>query len=136
MKFAVKGIKPAPQGSKKLTRYGAMIEACPRHKIWRKAVAKAAEATGFPMTDRPVFVQITFLFERRKSDLDSNGRPKANAPLYKSTAPDLDKLVRSTLDAITGILIKNDSQVVNLICCKQYANEGELPGALINVNPL
>ncbi len=81
-------------------------------------------------------VQITFMFSRPKSHYNSKGQLKQTAPLYKQTKPDLDKLCRSTLDGLTNVLLKDDSQVVNLICTKIYANEGELPGALITINPL
>lgn len=136
MKFNVLGIEPAPQGSKRHVGNGRMVEASVKVKPWRYAVSQAALELKEAMTDRPVFIQITFLFNRPKSHYNSKGQLKPVAPLYKSTKPDLDKLVRSTLDALTNVLIKDDSQVVNLICCKQYANEGELPGALININPL
>ena len=136
MKFNVLGIEPAPQGSKRHVGNGRMVEASAKVKPWRYAVSQAALELKEPMTDRPVFIQITFLFNRPKSHYNSKGQLKPVAPLYKSTKPDLDKLVRSTLDALTNVLIKDDSQVVNLICCKQYANEGELPGALINISPL
>ena len=79
---------------------------------------------------------ITFMFNRPKAHYNTKGELKPKAPFYKSTKPDLDKLCRSTLDGITGVLIKDDSQVVNLICNKVYANKGELPGALITINPL
>ena len=136
MIFNICGVTPAPQGSKRHVGNGRMVEASAKVKPWRYAVSQAALELKEAMTDRPVFIQITFLFTRPKAHFNSKGQLKPIAPLYKSTKPDLDKLVRSTLDALTNVLIKDDSQVVNLICCKQYANEGELPGALITVNPL
>jgi Holliday junction resolvase RusA-like endonuclease len=113
-----------------------MIEASKKVKPWRFAVSQAALETGWQLVDRPVMVQITFMFSRPKSHYNSKGQLKPAAPLYKQTKPDLDKLCRSTLDGLTNVLLKDDSQVVNLICCKIYANEGELPGALITINPL
>jgi len=136
MKFAVQGIEPAPQGSKRHVGNGRMVEASAKVKPWRFAVSQAALATGEAMTDGQVSVMITFMFNRPKAHYNSKGELKPKAPFYKSTKPDLDKLCRSTLDGITGVLIKDDSQVVNLICNKVYANEGELPGALITINPL
>jgi crossover junction endodeoxyribonuclease RusA len=136
MKFAVQGIEPAPQGSKRHVGNGRMIEASSKVKPWRFAVSQAALETGWQLVDRPVMVQITFMFSRPKSHYNSKGQLKPAAPIYKQTKPDLDKLCRSTLDGITNVLIKDDSQVVNLICTKIYANEGELPGALITINPL
>jgi crossover junction endodeoxyribonuclease RusA len=136
MKFAVQGIEPAPQGSKRHVGNGRMIEASKKVKPWRFAVSQAALETNEPITDRPVMVQITFMFNRPKSHYNSKGQLKPTAPLYKQTKPDLDKLCRSTLDGLTNVLLKDDSQVVNLICCKIYAEEGELPGALITINAL
>ena len=136
MKFAVQGIEPAPQGSKRHVGNGRMVEASAKVKPWRFAVSQAALNTNEPITDRPVMVQITFMFNRPKSHYNSKGQLKPTAPLYKQTKPDLDKLCRSTLDGLTNVLLKDDSQVVNLICCKIYAEEGELPGALITINAL
>ena len=134
--FEIKGIEPAPQGSKRHVGNGRMIEASTKVKPWRFAVSQAALESDYELTDRPVMVQITFMFSRPKSHYNSKGELKKTAPFYKSTKPDLDKLCRSTLDGITNVLIKDDSQVVNLMCCKVYANEGELPGALITINAL
>lgn len=134
--FEIKGIEPAPQGSKRHVGNGRMIEASAKVKPWRFAVSQAALESDYELTDRPVMVQITFMFSRPKSHYNSKGELKKTAPFYKSTKPDLDKLCRSTLDGITNVLIKDDSQVVNLMCCKVYANEGELPGALITINAL
>ncbi len=136
MKFAVQGIEPAPQGSKTYKGKGVFVESSPKLKPWRFAVSQAALATGEPMLATPVSVQITFIFNRLASHYNAKGELKKNAPFYKPTRPDLDKLCRSTLDGITGVLIKDDSQVVNLICNKVYANKCELPGALITINPL
>ena len=134
--FEIKGIEPAPQGSKRHVGNGRMIEASTKVKPWRFAVSQAALESDYELTDRPVMAQITFMFSRPKSHYNSKGELKKTAPFYKSTKPDLDKLCRSTLDGITNVLIKDDSQVVNLMCCKVYANEGELPGALITINAL
>lgn len=136
MKFAVQGIEPAPQGSKRHVGNGRMVEASAKVKPWRFAVSQAALQTAQPLIDGPVSVLITFLFSRPKAHYNSKGQLKDAAPFYKSNKPDLDKLCRSTLDGITNVLIKDDSQVVTLIAAKQYANEGELPGALITISKL
>jgi Holliday junction resolvase RusA-like endonuclease len=49
------------------------------------------------------------------------------------TTPDLDKLQRSTLDALTGVLFKDDSQVCRILAMKCYCLEGELEGCEIVV---
>ena len=136
MIFQVQGIEPAPQGSKTHVGNGIMRESCARVKPWRFAVSQAALETGNEMFTGPVYVGITFLFPRLKSHCNSKGVIKPNAPFYKISKPDIDKLCRSTLDGITGVLLKDDSQVASLMATKQYANEGELTGAIITINAL
>ena len=136
MKFEVQGIEPAPQGSKTHVGNGIMRESCARVKPWRFAVSQAALETGHEMLMGPVCVEITFLFPRLKSHYNTKGVIKPNAPFHKISKPDIDKLCRSTLDGITGILIKDDSQVASLLATKQYANEGEYIGAIITINAL
>jgi crossover junction endodeoxyribonuclease RusA len=136
MIFQVQGVEPAPQGSKTHVGNGIMRESCARVKPWRFAVSQAALETGHEMFTGPVYVGITFLFPRLKSHLNTKGIIKPNAPFHKISKPDIDKLCRSTLDGITGVLLKDDSQVASLMATKQYANEGELTGAIITINAL
>jgi crossover junction endodeoxyribonuclease RusA len=136
MKFAVQGVEPAPQGSKRHVGNGRMVESSKKVKPWRFAVGQAALETGHEMFDGPVYVGITFLFARPKAHYNTKGLIKPNAPFHKVSKPDIDKLCRSTLDGITGVLLKDDSQVACLMATKQYANEGEYIGAIITINPL
>jgi len=136
MKFAVQGVEPAPQGSKRHVGNGRMVESSKKVKPWRFAVSQAALETSHEMFDGPVYVGITFLFARPKAHYNTKGILKPNAPFHKVSKPDIDKLCRSTLDGITGILLKDDSQVACLMATKQYANEGEYIGAIITINPL
>ena len=50
-------------------------------------------------------------------------------------APDLDKLVRATADALSRIVFEDDAQIVDLIAMKRYAMPGEAPHAVIRVEP-
>ena len=113
-----------------------MVESSKKVKPWRFAVGQAALGTGHEMFDGPVYVGITFLFARPKAHYNTKGLIKPNAPFHKVSKPDIDKLCRSTLDGITGVLLKDDSQVACLMATKQYANEGEYIGAMITINTL
>jgi Holliday junction resolvase RusA-like endonuclease len=82
------------------------------------------------MYDAPVLVSLVFTFTRPKYHFNKHGiRP--GAPLFKQTKPDLDKLCRAVLDALTesGVL-RDDCLVVSLIASKLY---GENPGVLVRV---
>ena len=118
---------PAPQGSKRHVGNGRMVESSKYVKPWREAVKWAviqANPTkrGFRA---PVRVEIVFYFARPKS---------RKSDVHHCTAPDLDKLCRSTLDALTdsGIIV-DDSLVADLRASKFYVVGDKLPGAHISV---
>lgn len=126
---------PAPQGSKSafvrggraVVTEGGSKTGRQSHAAWRQAVATAArdwqEAHDAPLLDEPVDVGISFIIPKPKSV------PKKR--YYPTTKPDLDKLVRSVLDAISGVLIRDDAQVVSLKAVKRYNDVDEAPGCHI-----
>ena len=60
----------------------------------------------------PISISLTFVFEKPRSE-------RKNA-LHKTTKPDLDKLLRATLDALTGIAYVDDSQVTECRVAKMF----------------
>lgn len=117
--FFVPGV-PVPQGSKRAFARGGkawLVEANPRHKDWRSTVsAHALEArpAGSPILDGPISITLHFQFIRPKSCPKKRTRPEVK--------PDIDKLVRAVADSITGILIRDDAQIVDLVARKVYAD--------------
>lgn len=115
--------RPAPQGSKKLGAHGQMLEQSPYLRAWRAAVKRAAYRAylqvGIEPGDLPLFrgpVEVTVLFR-----LDPDRRVDA--------APDLDKLLRSTWDALTEARVwEDDGRVVRVHADKRHAPEGESTG--------
>ena len=114
--FTVSG-QPRPQGSKNIYR-GRLVESAKGLKEWREAVAKEAAKQNF-YTDQAVEVLVHFYLERPKT-------VKRERPSVK---PDIDKLLRAIGDALTGTVVKDDSQIVSVSAKKEY---GE-PGARIQV---
>jgi crossover junction endodeoxyribonuclease RusA len=133
--FAVQGMAPAAQGSKRHVGKGVMVESCKNVKPWRMLVAEAALATKSPLIKTPVRLSIVFLFLRPKGHYGSKGL-KPSAPAYHYTRPDVDKLQRSTFDALTGTLIHDDSLIVGCAAEKRYCVGEERPGAIITLIPL
>lgn len=120
-----------PQGSMKAfnvpgKRYPVVTSDNPSLKDWRQLVAFAAQrhAAGGPLRGG-VVVLLTFSLQRPKS------LPKRVRQHLKK--PDIDKLARAVLDALTGILFVDDSEVVRLMVTKQYAAPQQAPGVLISI---
>ena len=132
---------PAPQGSKRHVGNGVMVESSKRVKPWRQDVKYAAltalDGTA-PMFDRgtPVHVVITFFLPRPAGHYRTGANAhllRDAAPAYPATKPDLDKLLRSTLDALGEAgCWHDDSQVVDVGMGKRYA-DGRPAGARITI---
>ena len=123
--ITVEGIEAAPQGSKRHVGRGIMVEMCKRVVPWKKAVGVEAKKVVKEIIIEPVHIDLVFWFNRPISHLYANGEIKPSAPKYPNRRQgDIDKLCRSTLDALTLSAIADDSQVVSLQARKYYCPKG------------
>lgn len=141
--FFVAGI-PAPGGSKRFVGFGKrtgraiLIDAAgAKNKNWRTSVAQvAAEHCKAPMTGA-LECGFDFVMPRPKAHYRTGkhaGEMRPDAPRWHTTKPDLTKLIRSTEDALTGILWIDDSQLArHTNPTKTY---GDTPGCFITVRRL
>jgi Holliday junction resolvase RusA-like endonuclease len=138
LEFTVSGV-PEPQGSSKSFGfhlkdqggrpiYGRNNEPMirtittsdnPNLKAWRQLVADAAQRAiaatpGFVLFQGAVALDLTFELPRPKS------LPKRVEAHTKK--PDASKLLRSTEDALTGVLWRDDAQLVEIRIRKRYAD--------------
>ena len=146
MTFTVYG-NPAPQGSKRafvVNGRAVMTENSKAVKPWRTAVEQAVMLASPPGSRKdailfrgPVALDVTFTMPRPKS-AKAGARPCGSRN-------DLDKLLRSTLDALTTAgVYEDDGRVVSMIAEKVYP-QGQMiddgtesraltmPGAVITV---
>jgi Holliday junction resolvase RusA-like endonuclease len=126
VEFVVQGT-PVPQGStksfylKKLERVVTTHVNASELRDWRFAIKlqaeKAMQANHYIMSDEKdsaYAVTMSFFFLKPKSI-------KHNS---KNTKPDLDKLIRSVLDALTGTCFINDSRVIMTHASKEFSHNG------------
>jgi Holliday junction resolvase RusA-like endonuclease len=106
-----------------------------RLRPWRDAVswhARQALLGGGPLTG-PAKVRVEFRFSRPGGHFGKRGLRPA-APREHVVRPDLDKLVRAILDALSEAGIwRDDAQVVETRARKLYHAR---PGALIEITPV
>lgn len=128
----ISNCRPEPQGSGRAMLIGGKARYIAtssnkqgkRMRSYRQQVHSAAltrleamnRATPAFEKHVPVHLEIAFFFERPKSA----PRMRQN-PVVK---PDIDKLLRATLDALTGVLFHDDAQVVEVVTRKLYGSEG------------
>jgi Holliday junction resolvase RusA-like endonuclease len=102
---------------------------------WRLRVLMAAkQAWGGEVLDEPLEVDLLFWFARPKGHHTPRGALRVSAPRHHTTKPDRDNLEKSTLDALNGVLWRDDSLVVGGYTSKRYVDELQTePGALVTV---
>lgn len=141
--------RPAPQGSKmarpiykgrgkakEFTGKVAQVESSkPGLEAWRADI-RAAFLTDDNQPrirfakDVPVSVRLTFVMPRPVA----MSKRKPTPPHTKR--PDVDKLLRAVLDALTSAgVLTDDCQVVEQYAAKRTADVDETPGCLIHLQP-
>ncbi len=141
VEFRVYG-RPVSKGSWKNVGQGRAIASNrDRMKVWEYEVAQAARAAfaEIPMwaTDSPMVVEMMFFLARPKGHFGRNGDIKPSSPRFYTKIPDLDKIVRSTLDALTNAGVwEDDAQVMSLNATKAYTSNMRNQGVLISVTRL
>ena len=128
--FDVVGIAQ-PKGSTRAfmpkgARFPVVTSDNPRAKGWQQLVAEQARtvAAGGVFLG-PVVLRVAFALPRPVS--------LPRRVLFHVKKPDLDKLLRATNDALTGILYRDDSQIVEIHATKHYAHEITAPHAMITI---
>ncbi len=122
--FDVMGL-PEPQGSARAFVRGKRAIITSDNKglaAWRQAVRYEAqryvECTDLLLYDRDHFavsLALEFRFPRPKS--------RSKRLIRHSRQPDLDKLIRSVGDALTGVIMEDDSMIDELVVRKGYCDQ-------------
>lgn len=118
---------PSVQGNHAVSRHGYVYEkSSAALKAWRNQIIFAARMQwGLrPPLAGPLLVWLEFAMPA----------PKRKVRELPTVRPDLDKLVRPCLDALTASAIySDDAQVTELRATKRYAAEDEGPGVRIRI---
>lgn len=140
IKFSVPGV-PAPGGSKRAFKSAAtgkivVLDDAKNNAGWRSRVsvfARQAMGTDAPL-DGPLAMTLIFVVPRPKEHYGT-GKNASRIKPWAETArpirkPDVTKLTRAAEDAMTGIVWKDDAQVVMQQAEKRY---GENAGMFVLV---
>lgn len=147
IEFFVQG-KPEPCGSKdhfpckNNPKRIIVVDTNPKAKDWKRTVAhtgqRAMIANKAMLTTEHVAVDVMFYIRRPKSHYRTgkySHELKPSAPFYPTSRPDTTKLWRAAEDALTGVIWKDDAQVIDQLCRKRFVGhyEPELEGVLIKI---
>ena len=135
-----------PAGSKrgflhKQTGRIIITAANPKQKEWMDTVSWHTQkhVGRMILITEPVCLKLTFLRLRPNGHYGTGRNAdslKASAPLHNTKTPDLTKLTRAVEDALTGLIWKDDSQVIAQRTNKRYCRDDEQPGVWITVESI
>lgn len=134
--FTVYG-KPQPAGSKKAFVRGGramIVDDAKGSRPWKTMVAQTAGdlMNGRELLDGPLELSLVFVVPRPKGHFGAKGlRP--SAPHYPTVKPDVLKLARAVEDALSGVVYRDDAQIVEELLAKEY---GEPARVEVRVVPL
>lgn len=142
LEFEVLG-HPEPAGSKAGFRHPhtgrvIIVDASKKARPWKQEVARTAgdvigEGVRPVWGDGPLEVVLTFTLARPRGHYGTGRNAlvlKPSAPLFPAVKPDIDKLSRGVLDALTSVVYRDDAQIVRKAAAKVY---GEPEGVRIVV---
>jgi crossover junction endodeoxyribonuclease RusA len=105
-------------------------------RSWQQLIAEGANRAlaGLPPAERAILTEgvrlsVAFFLPRPKALM------KRGVPIAHLKKPDTSKLLRAVEDALTQVVYHDDSQVVELLASKSYADVDDLPHVDVKVEP-
>lgn len=102
----------------------------PKSSGFKNLVAMIANENmrGQPLSEKPIELRLTVTRSIPSSWSKKKKLQAQDGQLAPTSRPDLDNYLKAVLDALNGIVFKDDSQVVILSALKQY---GDKPGTTV-----
>jgi crossover junction endodeoxyribonuclease RusA len=139
IEFVVLGV-PQVKGNLRRNQRGGMYDSNPHLAEWRTSLGYEAHRAmqGRHVLDEALRLHLRFVFARPGYHYTATGQLSARgrrAP-HPATYPDVDKLARAVLDALTGIVWRDDGRITQLSTAKAWAGRNEEPRCEVAVEPI
>lgn len=134
--FLTFDIEPVPQLRPRASARGRRVQVYdpPKVKAFKKLLHDlASDEYSCPPLLGALEVDVVFYrpVQRSLSKIEKSRRlNNTSKPVVK---PDIDNYAKATLDALTGVLWHDDSQIVKLVSEKRYGETGKI---IISVKPV
>jgi Holliday junction resolvase RusA-like endonuclease len=100
----------------------------PQLKRWQETVRAQVTYNKPLIVDGALAIVLHFFLEK----------PKSNRQLFPTTKPDLDNLIKSTIDAMKKLVMKDDNIIQEIKaskrwCSDRYQPKGGIPGVDVSI---
>lgn len=119
---------PVAQGRPRFSRQGGFVKAYdpPKSAKYKNTIQKELQPLVANKDFNPLGVPCSLELRIYRSIPKSFSRKKqfaaANGEIRPTTRPDTDNYVKGILDALNGIVVKDDSQIVEIVAQKFYSD--------------
>lgn len=127
---------PVAKGRARITTRGGFARAYTPEKTRKAEESLIARAIRFAPAEPlagPLAVALTFVFAVPESWSRKKREAALRCELHHTTKPDVDNVVKSTLDALQGVFFLDDKQIVQLEVRKSY---GAVPMTRVTIEEL
>ena len=125
IEFIVPGI-PVPQGRPRFVKMGNLVKVYDPQKSvnYKKLIKEAAEKyKPLNLIEEPVDLILFFSLPIPKAFNKAKRKLALDYDIFPLGKPDVDNLAKGVIDALTGIIWKDDSQIIYLGVGKGYGEE-------------
>ena len=144
LRFVVYG-EAKPAGSKRGFRIPgtdriSITDANPKSRPWKLAVAQIAgwemDKVGVGLLDGPLSVLFRFVVVRPKGHFKKGGElsAKGRREPHPAKRPDLLKLARGIEDALSKVVYRDDSQIVDERLVKEYGGNARVEIEIVELD--
>lgn len=117
----VEHFKPVPQGRPRVTKFGHTYDPKAEEKKEFIKLVKEQLCENFNPINTIFHLHVNYVFEIPKS-YSKKKREEVLSNVWHSTKPDLDNLIKFTLDSLNGILYTDDKLCVRISATKMYGS--------------
>ena len=124
--FVVTG-KPVGKGRPRASTRGGFVRMYTDAKTLGYEAAIADEAaramSGAEPFETPMQMQVSCYYPIPKSWPKKIKQEAIDEERFPNVKPDLDNVVKAILDALNGVVYRDDAQVINLVATKRYSTD-------------
>lgn len=117
-----------------------VVDSCKKSGEWKQAVAWAARqavGAGAPLIAGPIALELRFYVPRPKNQYRTGrnaGMLRDDAPRRPIAKPDVLKLARAVEDALTGVIWRDDCQIVDETLSKMWGTPARVEVVIVSLS--
>lgn len=128
--------EPVPQGRPRLCGRGRFVRAYdpPKSKAYKQLIKDTIEHPK-QIAEVPLLFELNIYRKIQKSGSWQSRQDKKNGLILPTTKPDVDNVLKGVMDALSGIVWKDDNQVCDVICRKRYSEHPRIEFKVYDITP-